>query len=147
MQVFVEHPEVLVGSFDEPASALIEATAERFRDKKRKLSPLFPGASRYLACNLDEEERLFRVGASLRSFALSLHQSRLHRQKELVRDVGGGAPLSIINAFNPVLSLCGAEKVPLEALLCLTYHNFAPFSASLPSSNNPLGLLYWGREI
>lgn len=88
MQVFVEHPEVLVGSFDEPVSALIEAKAERFRDKKRKLSPLFP-PSCYLACNLDEEERLFRVGASLGSFALSLHQSRLHRQKPLVRDVGG----------------------------------------------------------
>lgn len=93
MQVFVKHPEVLVGSFYEPVSTLIKTKVESSEEEEEALTIVrfSSGTSCYLACDLDEKERLFGVGASLGSFALPLHQSRLHRQKPLVR--GGGLHL------------------------------------------------------
>ena len=86
MQVFVEHPEVLVGSLYEPVSALIKTKAECSEEEEEALSVVCSnsGTSSYLACDLDQKERLFGVGASLGPFALPLHQSRLQRQKPLV---------------------------------------------------------------
>lgn len=90
MQVFVEHPEVLVGSSYEPASTLIKTKVERSQEEEDALTIVCSssGTSCYLARDLDEKERLFGVGASLGSFTLPLHQSRLHRQKPLVRRRG-----------------------------------------------------------
>lgn len=71
----------------------MKTKAERSEEAEEALTIVCSssGTSCYLARDLDEKERLFGVGASLGSFALPLHQSRLHRQKPLVGGKGGPA--------------------------------------------------------